>query len=271
MPTNNNFGITRAGVLDFSGANNPEWVSNLGFSYSAGTFTIHDAQGTALSATNPAWVTLQSKASPGRLQTYKVTANQDFIDDAGASEIIGNLFGVVTGVAWAQDMPFYLYAVGNDAETAIAFMISRIPHATRSPVAAAIGAPDDAVSDSVGDFFSLDSLDESLFDENPCLCIGSFRMRMSSSDDHTVQTLTDQDGIGRFHEDTSFTMPAAQNGAGGAAPAAGTYLLANGGTAPVFTANSYTYFIKKSGLCHLIYGFTGDGGTDGSGAVQTRI
>jgi hypothetical protein len=241
-------------------------VFNLGVTYSAGAFTVCGADGTALSSTNPAFIYLQSKGTPGELVKYTVTANQSFIDDAGSSEIITNLFGATTGIAWAQDVPFFIYAVGNDSEDTIAFMLSRDPRASVSPAEASIGAPDDAVADTETSFFSFDSLDESVYDANPCLCIGSIRMRMSASDDWTVQTLTTKDGIGKFHESTKFTFPTAQNGA-----ATGTFFHTNGGTAPLFTTNTYYYFIRRDGKCRVEIFLTGDPGTDGAGAVSARL
>jgi len=177
----------------------PYW-DNLGIALASGVFTVQGARGRALSSANPAYIILQSQGTPGQFVKYTVTANQSFIDDVGVSEIIDNLFGLTTGVAYAQDIPFYIYAVPNDAETAIAFMISRIPHSTNSPVAALIGAPDDAVADIQASFFSFDSLDESVYDQNPCLNIGSFRMQMSASDDWTVTALGIRDGIGKWQQ-----------------------------------------------------------------------
>jgi hypothetical protein len=209
---------------------------------------------------------LQSKANPGRVIKHSITADQSFIDDAGSSEIIGNLFGATTGVAWANDVPFYLYAVVNDDGSTIQFMISRIPNRTTAPAVADIGAPDDAVADNQYSFFSLDNIDETAYDGNPCACIGSFRMQMSSSDDWTVQTLSTADGIGRFHEETWFTFPAGQNGA-----TSGKYFVDGGGTSPVFSTNEYQYNIAKSGLVTVNTAFTGDGGTDGAGAVSLKM
>ena len=241
---------------------------NLGIAYngSTGVFTVQGADGTALSASNPGYVTLQSKATPGQLVTIAVTANQSFIDDVGASEIIGNLFGLDTGVAYAEDIPFYLYAVSNDAEDAIAFMISRVPHALTSPVLAKIGAPDDVVASTQGSFFSLENIDETLYDENPCLLIGAFRMQMSNLNDWTVQTLSGSDGIGQFHERTRFNFPVAVFGA-----SAGTHLRPNGGMAPVFSTSSYTYSMQISGIYFVNLFLFGDGGADGTGAVQAQI
>jgi len=242
------------------------YVENLGLTLSSGTFTVTGADGTALGATNPAWVVLQDDASPGHLTAYEVTADQNFIDDAGASEIINNLFGATTGVAWANDVPFYLYAVTNNAKDAIAFMISRVPHATQSPAAANIGAPDDAVADIESDFFSLDNIDETLFDTNPCLCIGSFRMQMTSSDDWTVQALNHGDGIGKYQEGKTFVMPLNQNGA-----SSGTFMRPNAGTAPVFTTNDYIYSISRDGNVDCYFELSADGGTDGASTVVAQL
>jgi hypothetical protein len=174
---------------------------NLGITYSAGTFTIHGAEGTALSTPsetngNPGFIRFQDKTTPGLVKYISVNANQNFIDDAGASEIIGNLFGFPTGVAVTTDQDFYIYAVSNDAMNAVAFMISRLSGCKVSPAAAKIGAPDDPVADTIDCFFAFDNLDETLYDANPAVCIGKIRMRMSTSDDWTVQALSNLDGIG---------------------------------------------------------------------------
>ncbi len=244
----------------------PGWVLNIGITYAAGVLTVCAADGSALSASNPGYVALQSKGSPGELVIYTVTANQSFIDDAGASEIVGNLGGTTTGISWANDCPWFLYAVGNDAETAIAFMISRDPRASVSPAAANIGAPDDPVCDLETDFFSFDNLDETLYDDNPCLCFGAIRMQKSASDDWTVQALTTKDGVGKFHESTKFTFPQNQNGA-----ASGTHIQANGGTPAQFTVEEYYYWVRRSGAVRVHIEYNGDAGTDGSGAVNFLV
>ena len=241
------------------------YVENIGLDYDGGTgvFTIRGAQAD-LSATNPGYITLQSKADPGQLTLYEITANQDFIDDVGASEIIGNLFGLTTGIAHPALMPFYIYAVGNDNEDAIAFMISRVPHAKISPAAASIGDPGDPVADTQGSFWSLETITETEYDANPCLCIGSFQMVMSASDDWTVQSLNTNTGIGKFQEGVVFAISTGQYGA-----SASTYIKPNGGTAPVFSGGAVYYTISKDGRVVVDYVLSGDGGTDGAGAVTT--
>ena len=239
---------------------NAQGAYNIGISYSSGTgvFTVRGANA-ALSASNPGYITLQSKSTPGELVTITVTADQSFIDDNGASEIIGNLFGVTTGVAWGEDMPFFIYAVLNDAEDTIAFMISRDPSAAVSPAAANIGDPGDPVADAQGDFWSIDTVTEADYESNPCLCIGAFRMRMSASDDWTVQTLSNSDGIGQFHEGTRFLFPTGQNGA-----ASGTYIKSNAGTEPTWSGGGWSYDIDKTGTVR--YKFIGITGVAGVGA-----
>lgn len=217
-------------------------VSNLGIDYNAGTgtFSVTSQNGTALSASNPGYVTLQSKSDPGQIVTVAITANQDFIDDNGASQIIGNLFNLTTGVATSVDIPFFLYAVLDDTETAIAFMISRFPNATTSPVNTKIGMPSTPAADTQGSFFSFENVTATSYDQNPCLSIGSFRMRMSAADDWTVQTLAARDGIGHFQEGLQFSFPRGQFGA-----ASGKVFKNNGGTAPDDADGGYTYYIDS--------------------------
>ncbi len=243
-----------------------EWC-NLEMSYNAGTgvFTIQGQSGTALSATNPAFVCLQSKTS-GRPIVIAVTANQSFIDDNGSSEIIGNLFGHTTGRIVNQDIPFFVYGVINDAETAIQFMIARIPHYTTAPASANIGMPSTAQADLQNDFWSIDNITAADYENNPCVVLGCFRMRMSTSDDWTVQTLSSADGFGRFFEGYTFTQVAGHYSAD-----ASVYTIANGGTAAVFSGGTPTYNISKDGICTLNYSLSGDGGTDGSGAVAAQV
>jgi len=220
--TNGN-GVSGNPVIDYSGSQ--QGWSNLGISYSGGTFTIHSEDGTALSSST-GYITVQSKANPGRLTTISVTANQTFEDSAGTSEIINNTFGTDAGTAWTYNMPFYIYAVSNDDEDAIAFMISRFPSLRSSPAAANIGAPDDAVADDSASFFSLENIDESVYDQNPCVCIGSFRMTKDASDDWTVTTLDNRDGIGQFQTGNSYTYDPIITGTGTAGT--GTYSTQTG-------------------------------------------
>lgn len=242
------------------------YFENLGCSLSAGVFTIHAADGNSLSATNPGIVVLPSQTTPGTFIKYVIESDQSFEDAAGTSEIIGNLFGFTTSVAIAVDVPFFIYAVSNDDEDTIQFMICRHPHRQISPVSTDIGAPDDAVANSEEDFWSFDNLDETVYDENPCLCVGSFRMQMDGTDDWTIQTLASTDGIGVYQETTLFTCPLGQFGGD-----SGALTHPNGGTSAVFSTIASQYFVQRSGWFWYNVFMSGDAGTDGSGAVSAYV
>jgi len=261
------------GVIEYAGANTPGWVSNLGISLSAGTFSIVDAQGTALSSNpeNVGWVTAPSTTA-GQYVTLKVTSGGTFIDDAGASNIIGELFGVTTSIAWAQDMPFFLY-VANRANSDIdgvdgssVFFISRDPRMSTTPASADDIGDTGAVSvnktqDSI---FILQDVTIANYTSLPCQVIGAIRMQMSASDDWTVQALGNTDGIGKAQLEKTFgtlwTFPKNQNGAN-----ASSYLITSG-TAPAFGVESYYYSINSSGIVNTWTDLQNDGGQVGVGA-----
>lgn len=265
MEFSNNAGASFTALADFEQSVQPGQVANMSINLSAGTFKVTSADGTAFSGANQGLVTLADDTDAGKIKTSVVTADQSFIDGSGVSEIVGNTFGTTSGVAWAQEVPFYIYAVTNDAQDEIAFMISRDPAATLSPVAAEIGAPDDPVADTENSFFSFENLDETLFDDNPCGAIGTIRMQKDVTDDWTVEVISYRDGISKFHEESWFGMPVGQNGA-----ASTKYFLDNGGTAPAFTNNEYIYRIERSGAIHVAFRFASVSSA-GAGSVTTEM
>jgi hypothetical protein len=272
----NALNITKKGLvlfdgssLFFSGASNVGTM-NLGISYSGGTFNITDAVGGALSSTNAALVTFQNASSIGQLITLTVTSPYAFTDNAGSNDIGANLFGITSGKAWGNDCPFYLYAIIASAQNDVAFGFGRIPHLTVAPASANLAVAGTTAATTQGSLFLMKKNGSNPtvgnFQNQPCVCIGSFRMQATSTPAWTVQALNTTDGIGNYNEGTTFTFPLAQHGA-----ATGTYFLANGGTAPIFTTNTFLYYPKKNGLVHVSLFVTGDGGTDGSGSVNTQI
>lgn len=251
----------------------PGTFRNLGIAYNGGTgvFSITASDGSALSASNPAYVVIPSKTTPGTLKTYTITTTYSFIDDVGASQIIGNLFGLTTSIATDQDIPFLLYFVANDAETAVTPMISRKPFTTFSPAAADIGKPSSAIADTNFAFWAMDdSITVGDYDTNPVIRVGIFRMRMSNLDDWTVQTLNyssgNVDGIDTNISDRVWSMPTSQFGA-----ASGQLMANNGGTAPTWGNQAITYQFQIGGTVMVNYHFSVDGGTDGAGAVALTM
>ncbi len=231
-------------------------TSNIGFTLAAGVFTITGADGNALSASNPATVRLPSKSAPGTFVFITVTAGQSFEDAAGTSTLIGNLFGLTTSIAHTDAIPFFLYAVLNDDEDDIAFMISRFPLTSGSPVNTKIGQASSAIADTQGSFYSLPAITATEWDSNPCERIGSFRMTMGATDDWTVSALANNDGIGAYQQDTRFLVTIGTFGA-----KASNVFIDNGGTAPTISGGTpFAYeIVDDQLLIDLAITFTGNG------------
>ena len=251
---------------------------NIGFDLTAGVFSITGGDGTALSASNPGYITIwrREATDPGELVTITLTANQSFSDStSGGSTIDGNLFGLTDAVNYGNNLPFFVYAVLNDAETTVQFMISRSNFALTSPIAADIGMPSTTAADKQNDFFSFANITAADFEGNPALPIGTIYMQKvgGAANDWTVQGLfASGSGLnwpGEFYGlnfGENFIVPTGQFGA-----ATGTFMNANGGTAPVFTTNSMVFSFSGPNNVRLTFYMDADGGTDGAGAVSAQI
>ena len=267
------------GIIEFAGANTSGWTSNLGITLSGGTLTITDAQGAALSTSNPGWVTLPSTTA-GQLITLQVTANASFKDDTHASSDLTNLgFGVTETANWANDVPFFLYAANranstiNGVDGNSVFFLSRRPNfTTMNGTANNIGDTGAIpVNDGQDVVLILGDVTVANYTGLNCVLIGCLRMRWASATtDWTVQALNRFDGIGPDFLDATFqqfwTYPTGQNGA-----AAGTFIQANGGTAPIFTTSTYIYKLTREAEVLCRFYLEGDGGTDGAGAVDVHF
>lgn len=243
-------------------------TSNLGISLSAGTFSVTSADGTALSASNKGMVYIASNATPGKVLAISVTANQTFVDDSGSSTIVGNLFGFgASETMTGNDVPFYLYAIVNDADNAIAFGIGRTPSMRSSPSSATMGKTGSANADSNVSMFLLGDPTIADYDLNPCVMIGSFRMRLTTSGgDWTVQALNDGDGIGRYQVGQPFNLSTGVFGA-----ASGSFFASNGGTAPIWSSQVYSYVVSPFDALVKIYFQASGASTDGVGAVTALL
>lgn len=268
--SNKNIIVDSSGIIT-AASSTPGWSTNLGISLSSGTLSITGYDGTALSSTNPGWVTSPSTTA-GRHYRMIFTSPVSFNDDSysGTSDIDNENFGTTSGVAWAQDVPFFVYAVDSADTSAGAYIaISRNPCATTTPSSANnIGYKvTPAASNSELNFWFLTSTNVTTLTSKPCVLIGVIYMQKSAGDDWTVTTLGATAGIGpvalRGAFSRQYTLPSGQNGA-----ASGAYVQNNGGTAPLFTTNAPYYFIKPDGFCQIEYYFNGDPGTDGAGAGQ---
>lgn len=244
----------------------PNYQENIGMAYAGGTFTVQGARA-ALSQDNAAYVGIQDSTTPGLQRIYRVVANQTFTDGAGGSTATQR-FGLISGNVWgANDIPFFLYAVQNSAQTAIAFMISRTPSAKVAPAAASIGQSGAVVNVGQGDFFSLAAITTSNYAGQPATYLGCFRMQFTGgTNSWTVTALAAGiDGIGYNFNDRQFNFPVAVQGA-----AAGSFFLANGGTAPIWSAQQVTYRINRDGVQTLNYAMNTNT-TAGVGAVDAIL
>ena len=236
------------------------WVWNLGMSIGSNNLTIAGADGTALSSTNPGFVVMKSNVTNGALVQYTFTSNQVLT----GSDLTNNVFGTTAGTAWDNNMPLYFGVIATSTDSSPVWWIGRIPFVSIGPSAGNIGTPSSSVADSEGSIFLWTSATVANYVGMYTGCVGSILATKSSGDAWTLVN-ADTSGVGQFVEG-DFAFPLAQNGA-----ATGTYFYANGGTAPIFTTNSYTYSISKEGLVTLTIYCTGDGGTDGAGAVNAQI
>lgn len=248
-----------------------EGCYNLSFSYSANTFKIVGANGNALSNYNVGWVVMRSGVGTSQklVRLRFASDTHSFIDgSAASSNIDGNTFGSDAGVAWSQDRPFFKYCINKDDTSANAKFAIAVNPSFRIAQPGQLAQLGDTNADSQSWMILLATgLTLATYDGKTAECIGSFRMRKNSSDEWTVQALiNDGDGIGRFQEHRNFSMVLGQFGA-----SAGTFMTPNGGTAPVFTTNTYLYQIGRDGKCRVHLHLEGDAGADGAGAVVSRV
>lgn len=250
------------------------YACNLGISLSGTTLSVNDASGAALSASNYGQVGMASTTA-GNVVCLAATANASFT----AAQTINMGWGITEAANWANDVPFFLYAVnrsnssidGTDGNSA--FFIARNPAMSVTPASAnnigdavAIAATDDQTS-----ILMLGTYTKANYVSLPCQLIGAFRMRWSSATTRwTPQAIGNTDGVGIVHVNktlaTRWQMPTGQMGA-----SSGSFLLANAGTAPAFSSTDYWYKLSITGEVRVQIHANGDGGTDGAGAVRAQL
>ena len=263
------------GVIKYSGSNGPDWISNIGIDLTSGVLKIVDSSGNDLTSSNPGYFSVGASTSISQ----RIVVSQSFNDDAHASSSLTNLgFGITETANWANSMPFFLYLVDRDGvvdgtDGGSAFFITRDPRMFVTPASADDIGDTGAipVNDSQDVILIMDDVTVADYINRPCQIVGAFVMQWSTTtDDWTVQVITDNHGVGnnqiRQTIGARYTMPLGQNGA-----AAGTHLEANGGTAPIFSTDSYDYYIDENGFVECFIRLDADGGTDGVGAVTTLV
>jgi len=223
---------------------------NLGISLSSGVVTIHSADGTALSSTNPGYVRIKSYVNQGQVNTFKLTSNYSFDE----SDLAGNTFGTTTSIAWANSMPLMIGFVIKSDDSVCKPVLCRGAWYSWVYVK---GKPSDASADASNYAWCWDdSVTLADYDGMPVTWVGSISATKNSSDQWTIDSLSSWDGIGSFQEERRLVFPKGHGGA-----ASGSYFL-TGGTDPAFAQEGYYYWIDRTGTikCVLIQNNCNSGG-----------
>jgi hypothetical protein len=178
-------------------------------------------------------------------------------------------------------MPFFLYVAvkgatdvdGVDGNSAI--FISRRPDLTTTPsstnsIATSTSAP---TTDDQNAILLLGNFTKSNYTSVACVPLGVVRATWSAANtDWTIAALAWPDGVGRWSLEAAYKdqwdVPASQFGA---YTTHAVHLKANGGVPPQLSSQSFRYRLSRSPNVVLSYIASGDGGTDGSGAVQAQL
>jgi hypothetical protein len=235
---------------------------NLSFTLSTGTITVAGADGTALGAGNPGYITLPSNATPGQLVQLTLTSNLTLDEN----DLDGNIGNMTASTAYSNSFPLYLGIMADASDANPVLVVTWLPHILVSPSSGAnIGDPSAANADVQYSVFSASDITEADYTSKSIGLIGSVTATKNASDEYTIDTLSAAyDGIGRFQEERLFEHGVGLFGAGSGSP-----IKANGGTAPVFNVNNIFYSISRDGRIRYDVVCEGDGGTDGSGAVAS--
>jgi len=240
------------------------WFWNLSITHSAGTLTIAGADGTALSASNPAYLSMPSNATAGQMVLQTLTANVTLT----VSDLTGNLGNMTTGVAYGNRFPLYIGFMADATDSNIVGCLTWMPHQLHSCTTSTdIGDPSSATADKQFSVFSFSDITEANYTEKAIGLIGSVTATKDASDIYTLDALDPaMDGIGRFQEGRVFTY-----GGGTFGAAANSLIKPNGGTAPEWSTAEGSYTIDRNGQVDAHWYLNGDSGTDGSGGVTSFV
>lgn len=229
--------------------------TNLGLDYTSPTLKVTSQDKTALSASNKAYVRINSKSNRGEVLTIPVTADVSMQDSAGTGDMNLNTFGTTSLVAWGDTLPLFLYAVLNDAETLVTFALSRVPHLVASPAVAKMAKQGSAVATTQGSMFVMDSsVAVGDYDSNPVVCLGAVNATKDAADAWKIGSFDNFTGLGNFAEAGFYVFPTTQMGADVAANS-GLSSSVGGDTIPQFSSNGRVYQIHKTGMCLHLWGW----------------
>jgi len=234
-------------------------ASNCSVLVSGTTFTIkgdgtNNGSRSELSSSNPCHVGIKGgDGVSGAVARF--TSNVDFTFGS-ASQTDGNLFGL-TDQNYTETMPFFIGVLADPTQgsTNHKFVLSRV-RISASGTTGELCQLGDTSCDSQKDVMILSTgLTLSNWQNMPITWVGWTVGSYATSGG----AWTFYNDIGGFNDDWKRkTFYHSYR------------FLANGGTAPVFSSGDNSYTMTDTGPVMDFY-FTGDGGTDGAGAVQTQL
>lgn len=233
------------------------WFWNLSFTHAAGTLTIAGADGTALSTSNPACITMPSNVTTGVLKNFILTANQTLT----VSDLDGNLGYTLTGENISNPIPLYIGFMADSSDTNLTGVVTWLPSVKAAPSSSTdIGDPSAANADEQFSVFAFDDITEANYTTSSVGLIGSLTATKDASDQYTLQSLDGvHDGVGKWNNRKVFTFAAGQYGS-----SSGSFMTSTS-TPPTFASTSVGYFFERNGTFRMYSRMDGDGGADGSG------
>jgi hypothetical protein len=229
---------------------------NCALDLSGAVLSVVGQDGSPLSPDNPCIVGVTDRATV----TFDSPASVAFGDDP-------NTFGSTATRAWNYDRPFFVAACDGNARDYFGISLNPVRGSTGSDAAMLCRPAGTTRCNAQGSLLILVDDTVPLADEinRPCVVIGSFRAQKSSADRWTVTALDQaSDGIGRFQDGVTFTMPRGHMGA-----ASGHYLVGSSGaaTVPSWPAATvyYFYWVNRNGTARIVF----QGGTGGVGSTCT--
>lgn len=251
----------------------PGLITNGRLSLSSGRLKLVGDNGSDPSSTNPVFMSVPSSTYGKWITTSFTSTTYCLADDSTTADSYftntSATFGKTGSVAWGSDMPIMIYLALKSDGTIPCLFLSRNPVATQVPTSTLNGYKDTPpISGSNLNFFAMSATDvRSSHADAPCWPVGSIRMTFTSGNDATFTTLDSGDGLGNFSNfgKRTFTMVVAQN-----LSTAGSFFYVNGGTAPIYSPQTYTYRIGLNGQVEG-EGYFFAGATAGVGANNLEL
>lgn len=240
------------------------WFWNLSFTHSAGTLTIAGGDGTALSASNPAYLVMPSNASTGRLVQHKITSNQTLT----VSDMTGNIGNMTASTAYSTSFPLWIGFMADSSDANLVGVVTWAPNCRTSPSTSTnIGDPSSATADKTYSVFSFDDITESNYTSKEVGLIGSLTATKDSSDIYTLDSLNNGfDGVGKWNDNRYFSFAGGLFGND-----TNAFFYANGGTPPIWSNSVARYAVQRDGRANYSFYSNTANTSTGSGAVDAIL